>query len=122
METAYTCLVIISVLMVGLCLFALALCTTEKIMKRKFSINSIFHDFDKKIWMVAGIGPMFFGLYFLLIYLATFTESTTRLNFFFLLYKQPVKFIYMGLFIFACATISLYGARLLIKYVYNSKQ
>jgi len=121
MDTAYTCLIVISVLMIGLCLFALALYTTEKIMKKKYSIDSIFHDFDKKIWMVAGIGPLFFGLYFLLVYLATFTESTTRLNFLLLIYRQPVEFVYLGLFIFACTTLSIYGARLLIKYVYNSR-
>lgn len=108
--------------MIGLCLFALSLCAAEKLMKKKFSLNSIFHDFDKKLWMIAGLGPLFLGLYFLIIYLATFTETTTRLDFFFLLYKHPVEFIYLGLFIFASTTIGIYCARLLIKYVYNSKQ
>jgi hypothetical protein len=120
-DTAYTCLIVISFLMIGLCLFALALCITEKIMKKKVPLNSIFHDFGKKMWMAAGIGPLFFGLYFLVIYLATFTETTTRLDFFFLLYKYPVEFIYLGLFIFACTTVGIYCARIIIKYVYNSK-
>lgn len=120
-DTAYTCLIIISFLLVGLCLFALALRITEKIMKKRYSIKSIFHEFEKKIWMVAGIGPLFFGLYFLMVYLATFTETATRLDFFFLLYKHPVEFIYLGLFIFACTTLSIYCVRLIIKYVYNSK-
>lgn len=121
-ETASIYLIIVFFLILGLCLFALSLYLAEKILKRKISPASVFHDFDKKMWMVAGLGPFFLGLYILIIYLATFTEDATRLDFFFLIYKHPVKFIYLGLFIFACTTIGIYCARLIIKYVYNSKQ
>lgn len=121
METVYTCLIIISFLMIGLCLFALALCIAEKILKKNFSINSILHDYEKKMWMIAGLGPLFFGLYFLIIYLVSFTQTETRLDFLFLLYEHPIEFIYFGLFFFACTTIGIYCARLIIKYIYNSK-
>lgn len=121
MDTAYICLIIVAVLMAGLCLFILALNITEKILNKKINIKIIFYEFDKKIWMIAGLGPLFLGLYLLIVYLLTFTENMTRINIFLLLYNFPVESIYVGLSIFVLTTIAIYCTRLIIKYVYNSK-
>lgn len=74
------------------------------------------------MWMTVGLGIIFFGLYFLVIFFgATLNDSKMRLSIFFLLYKNPVRFVYLGLLTFALASTSIYLARVLIKYLYNKK-
>lgn len=89
---------------------------------KKFPFRSVFKDFGKKMWMTGGLGVLFFGFYLLIVFLgSSVKDPQKRLNLFFLVYKNPVPFVYLGLLTFACASASIYLARMLIKYLYNKK-
>jgi hypothetical protein len=110
------------ILLTGLMLFHIAMRFAEWIMNEKFSIHSIFKDFRQKMWMTVGLGTLFLSLYLIVVLLgSSVVDSQVRLNFFFLVYRHPVAFIYLGLLIFACISISIYIARLAIKYFYNTR-
>lgn len=86
------------------------------------SIRLLFKDFSQKMWMTVGLGVLFFGIYALLVFIGSLViNSKTRLEFFFLLYKHPIDFIYLGLLAFACTSLCIYIARMVIKYLYNTR-
>lgn len=88
----------------------------------KESIRALFKDFRQKMWMTVGLGLLFFCVYILLVYIGSFViTSKTRLDFFFLLYRHPIDFIYLGLLAFACTSLCIYIARMVIKYLYNTR-
>lgn len=91
-------------------------------MPLKFSIRPLLLNFAQKMWMTAGLGVFFFGLYIALVFFGSMTiDSNLRLDLFFLLYKHPTQFIYLGLFVFACASLLSLFVRMVIKFFYNSK-
>lgn len=91
-------------------------------MPLKFSLRSLLLNFEQKMWMTAGLGLFFFSLYIGVVFFGSMTiDSNSRLNIFFLLYKHPTQFIYLGLFIFAFASLLSLFVRMVIKFFYNSK-
>lgn len=95
----------------------------KNISPRKSSLRFLFAGFRQKMWMTVGLGIIFFGLYALLVWLASsFFNFTNKQQIFLLMYRHPVKFIYLGLLIFVTISVSIYLARILIKHLYNSKQ
>jgi len=111
------------ILMVGLFLYQIAIYMTALITKRHLTAKTLFKDFKQKIWMTAWLGCLFFGFYLLLIYGSSFLQDPDwRLHFFFTVYKHPIAFIYIGLLIFVAFSISIYLARLGIKFLYNRKK
>ncbi len=86
-------------------------------------LPKLFYEFDKKIWMTLGLGIIFFGSYFGLITLLSWLLSSDNahkmLSF---LYRHKVESIYVGLFTFAFLTLSIYLARLLIKFLYSKSK
>lgn len=87
-----------------------------------FSLRPLFKGFGQKMWMTIGLGIMFFGLYYLVITLASrFFDSNQKLNLLMLARQHPAEFIYMGLGIFSCVTISIYIVRIMIKNIYNMR-
>lgn len=112
-------LILLMVILSGLLIYPIAF---KKGHLKKFSIATVFKDFGKKMWMTVGLGIIFFGLYALIIFFgAALNDSKMRLSIFFLLYKNPVRFVYLGLLTFALASTGIYLARVLIKYLYNKK-
>lgn len=83
---------------------------------RGCSFRRLVYGFREKMWMTIGLGVTFFGLYFVLIYYGTrLVNSSKKLDLFFLAYKNPVPFIYLGLGIFAMLSLSIYAVRVIIK-------
>jgi hypothetical protein len=84
-------------------------------------ISRLFHEFDKKMWMTLGLGFLFFGFYlFAVTALAWILSSDHFQRFFTFIYYHKVESIYIGLTIFSFTTLTIYAARLLIKYLYAS--
>ncbi len=96
--------------------------THLKQITHSYSLQKVFLNFGQKMWMTFGLGLFFFGLYFALVFVMAHSfDLDTRLNIFFLAYQSPTLFIYAGLTIFACGSLSIYGVRLIIKHLYNSR-
>ena len=119
MQTLQALLIVLLVLLIGLVLFYIALSYAQKVSHRRVSVRTMFYGFRQKIWMTAGLGLMFSGLYLLVVYLASFVGSEARMNLFFMAYKHPTMFIYLGLLIFVCISMGIIFARTVIKYLYN---
>lgn len=112
-------LIFLMVILSGLLIYPIAF---KKSQLKKFSMHVVFKDFGKKLWMTVGLGIIFFGCYFLIIFFgSSLNDSKKRLSIFFLIYKNPVRFVYLGMLTFAVASTCIYLARLLIKYLYNKK-
>lgn len=123
METVKALIIFLKILLVGIAIFYVAIYSAQLLMKREVSVKSILKDFRQKIWMTLGLGFSFFGLYLLIIYFGSFfNDSDARLNFFVLVYKHPIAFIYLGLLTFACVSIGIYLVRMVIKYFYNKRR
>lgn len=94
------------------------------LVKRRGSpFPKLFFEFDKKMWMTLGLGTTFFGGYLTLVLVLSqlmSTESYRKIFYFF--YHHKVESIYIGLFIFAFITISIYFVRMLIKYLYGNRR
>lgn len=92
------------------------------IKNRKISLRPAFKGFREKIWMTIGLGIVFFGFYFGLVILSSkLLTAESRQDFFRQVYTHPIEFIYLGLFIFASITLSIYLVRMLIKYLFITK-
>lgn len=116
-------LLIFTIMLGGFLLFLIALNLTEHTMKKKIQLRSIFRGFGQKMWMTVGLGTLFFGLYFVIVLVGSFiNDPEVRLNLFFLIYKHPIPFIYLGLLLFASISTGIYFVRMLIKHIYNTRR
>lgn len=89
---------------------------------KKYRIRPLFRDFKEKMWMTVGLGCLFFGLYlFLVLSGSALINSEIGLSLFTLSYKNPIEFIYLGLFTFAALSLSIYLVRMMIKYLYITR-
>jgi hypothetical protein len=80
-------------------------------------------ELDKKMWMTLGLGSIFFGFYFVFVtLLSKLINSENAQSIFAFLYHYKVQAIYMGLLLFSLATLSIYIARLFIKYLYSKRK
>lgn len=123
METLKILLIVLAFLLIGIVLFYSSLYIAEKGMKKKVAVNAIFKEFRQKMWMTLGLGIVFFGFYLLLVVFGSYyKDPSSRLNFFFFVYEHPVLFIYLGLFVFALISASIYAVRVVIKHLYNTKR
>lgn len=110
------------ILLIGWMAMRNAMYFMQIILKKGFSIRSLFKDFGQKMWMTIGLGGLFFALYSgLIFYGSHILDSQMRRKIFFLAYKHPSDFIYLGLLLFACVSLCIYLARIIIKYLYNSR-
>jgi hypothetical protein len=115
--------IFLGILVAGLMLFYSAMFLAEMLMHKKISVRSIFKNFRQKMWMTTGLGFLFFGFYVFLVFLGAYiTRMIGHIHLFNLLHKHPVAFIYIGLLTFALISVSIYLARIVIKYVYNSRR
>ncbi|MBN9376881.1 MAG: hypothetical protein J0H93_00745 [Chlamydiales bacterium] len=82
----------------------------------------LFLEFDKKMWMTVGLGLFFFGFYFLFIPLLALSLNSQKIQTILSFIRhQPTLSIYIGLLIFILFTLSIYLARLFIKYLYRNR-
>jgi len=87
----------------------------------KASFSLLFEGFKQKMWMTAGLGCVFFGLYAGVILSGSFLLTPDRKKQFFqLMYNHPIEFVYLGLLIFICVSMSIYLVRLVIKHLFNN--
>ena len=89
---------------------------------KKTPIKSLLNNFKQKMWMTLGLGFIFFGFYFVLIFsISQLMSKEDWLSLFFYMYKEPTYFIYLGLFLFAFLSLSIYFVRMFIKYLYTTR-
>ena len=95
----------------------------QGVKREGFVLLALDTYFRKKMWMTAGLGLFFGGLYLTLILLGShIIDPELRLDIFHLLYKHPVEFIYLGLLVFACTTITIYLIRMIIIFLYSNSR
>lgn len=122
MQTLNAILIVLVFLLIGLVMFCAALYFAERVMGRRVALGSIFKEFRQKMWMTAGLGCVFFGLYLSTVALGYYyNDPASRLGIFFAAYERPTTFIYLGLIAFAAISTSIYVVRLVIKRLYNSR-
>lgn len=114
---SYICVIFI----LGLILFCLLALYAFKRLSRGWSFKLLFKDFNRKIWMTISLGTLFFGLYLLTICLGVYFLRQWRTELFFLVYRHPIDFVYGGLWLFAFLSLSIYLARMFIKYLYLTR-
>ncbi len=109
------------ILILGLIAVCALACYTFQHLKRGWSFKLLFKDFNRKIWMTLCLGSLFFGLYLLTVGIGIYAARQWGTDLFFLAYRHPVEFLYGGLWLFACASLSIYLVRMLIKYFYLTR-
>ena len=88
---------------------------------RGWSFKLLFKDFNRKMWMTFGLGLLFFSAYFLIVTLGARVIRTWGTDFFFFVYRHPIEFVYGGFWLFVFLSLSIYFARIFIKYVYLTR-
>lgn len=88
---------------------------------RGWSFQLLFKDFNRKMCMTLSLGGLFFSLYLLFVGLGTFLVHHSQIDLFSLLHRHFVEFVYGGLWLFALLSLSIYLARMVIKYFYLTK-
>ncbi len=88
---------------------------------RGWSVKLLFKDFKRKIWMTVSLGFLFLGIYLLAVALSVHFVHEWKTDLFFLVYQNPVPFIYGGLWLFAFFSLSIYLARMVVKYFYLTR-
>jgi len=111
----YLMLLLISLLFCLLAIYAF------KCLISNWSPKALFRDFNRKIWMTICLGIAFFGFYLLIVSLSVYFIRPWGTDLFFLVYHDPVKFIYLGLCLFACLSWSIYLVRMVVKYFYLTR-
>jgi hypothetical protein len=123
MDTLQACLITIAILIIGFLLLYNVIQFAQIIMKRRYSIHSLFFNFKQKMWMTIGLGLLFFGLYISILFLGSVKlDPELKLEIFFNAYNNPLNYVYLGLLIFVSLSISIYIVRLGIIYLYNLKK
>lgn len=90
-------------------------------LSRGWTLKHLFKEFNRKMWMTLLMGGIFFAIYLAIVYLAIIFIPPSGVDLFFLIYRNPVNFIYGGLMVFACFSLSIYIVRMLIKYLYMTR-
>lgn len=120
MATSHALILVLLILLAGLFLFTASMYIAKLTMKKDISARALLNNFGQKMWMTCGLGILFFSLYLIVVStLSSVNGSSLRLNFFHLVYKHPIAFIYLGLLTFAFFSVSIYLARMIIIYWCN---
>lgn len=109
------------ILILAFFLFCLLALYAFKRLSRGWSLKALFKDFNRKIWMTIFLGIAFFGLYLVMVGLSVYFVRPWGTDLLFLVYHNPVKFIYLGLWLFAFLSLSIYLVRMVIKYFYLTR-
>ncbi|MEI8366378.1 MAG: hypothetical protein WCF65_08155 [Parachlamydiaceae bacterium] len=106
----------------GVMMYYIAIAFSEWVVGRKISARFLLKNFGQKMWMTTGLGLFFAAIYLLVIFGGSYLfDEKSRLSLLLLMYKQPVDFIYLGLLTFACASLLIYFARMVIIHLYNTR-
>jgi hypothetical protein len=122
MNTFQVILTITCFLIIGWIGFYIAMYFAQIILKRKFTIRTVFNNFGQKMWMTAGLGIIFSSLYLFIVFFGAQIDPQKKLALFFKAYENPIHYIYLGLLIFACLTLTTYIARVIIIFLYNTRK
>lgn len=109
------------IFILGLFLICLLAFYAFKRLSRGWSFKVLFKDFNRKIWMTLCLGGLFFSFYLLVVGLGVYFVRQWGTDLLFLVYHHPVQFIYAGLWLFAFISLSIYLARMVIKYFYLTR-
>lgn len=92
------------------------------LLQRPWSFRNLLKGFKAKMWMTFGLGIVFFSFYFLVIFISSvYLKEEKGELLFFSAYHSPKFFIYAGLLIFACFSLTIYLIRMLIKYLFLTR-
>jgi hypothetical protein len=92
-----------------------------KSLSRGWSFQLLFKDFNRKIWMTLCLGVFFFGLFLVTVSLGTYAFPKWGPILLLLAYRNPVRYVYGALCLFAFLSLSIYLARMVIKYFYLTR-
>lgn len=92
-----------------------------KYLGRGWSIHQLFKDFNRKICMTVSLGVLFFSIYFLAVWIGSYFVLKWRSDILFFVYQNPLPFIYGGLSLFAALSLTIYLARMIVKYFYLTR-
>lgn len=112
---------ICSLLLLAFFLLGLLAMYAFKRLSRGWSLKTLFKDFNRKMWMTIFLGAAFFGFYLLIVGLSVYFVRPWGAELLFLVYHNPIKFIYLGLWLFAFFSLSIYLVRMIIKYFYLTR-
>ncbi len=115
MTPIYSFLLISFILIIALAFIAF------KRLAKGWSLKVLLKDFKRKMWMTTCLGILFFGIYLLFVFAGLYLTNHWESQLFFLLYRHPVEFIYGGLWLFAFLSLSIYLARMFIKYLFLTR-
>ena len=85
------------------------------------SVKILLKDFNRKIWMTTCLGISFFGFYFLMVMVGAPIIRSLSNDLFVIVYRNPIKFVYLGLCLFAILSLTIYFVRMIIKYLYLTR-
>jgi hypothetical protein len=109
------------IFILGLILILLLAYYAFKRFSRGWNLKVLFKDFNRKIWMTVCLGGIFFFLYLLTVGLSFYFVHLWGIEIFFIAYHHPIELVYSGLCLFAFLSLSIYFARMLIKYLYLTR-
>ncbi|MBA3604257.1 MAG: hypothetical protein H0W50_11630 [Parachlamydiaceae bacterium] len=122
MATFQMIIIVIIILIAGAIGLMFALQSAQYFMGRPISIRKIFDGLKAKIWMTAGVGIFFFIFYATIVLIGTnYINSEIRIKIFYLMRKDPILFVYLGLVLFVTTSLSILVVRSIIKRIYNSR-
>jgi hypothetical protein len=108
-------------LILGFIFVLLLVAYTFEYLGKSWTLKLLFKDFKRKMWMTVSLGGLFFCLYFVVVSLGAYFFNHWGTDLFSILYQHPVEFVYGGLWLFACFSLSIYLVRMMIKYIYLTK-
>lgn len=109
------------IFILSLFLLGLLIVYAFKRLGQGWSFKILFKDFNRKMWMTVCLGALFFGFYILIICLSAYFIGPWGTDLLFIVNQHPTEFIYGGLFLFAFLSLSIYLARMWIKYLYLTR-
>lgn len=86
-----------------------------------WSFQVLFRDFKRKIWMTLGLGSTFLAFYLIGVGLSAYFIKQSNTNLIALAYQRPISYIYGGLWLFICLSLSIYLVRMILKYIYLTR-
>jgi len=88
---------------------------------RGWSLQRLYYEFNRKIWMTLFLGMTFFGLYLGIVLLSAKFAQPFAAKILVLARQHPKEFVYGGLCVFALLSLSIYFTRMIIKYFYLTR-
>lgn len=109
------------ILSLGLFSFIFFIIYLYQKMGKAWSFYILFKDFKRKFAMTIGLSILFFCFYFGMVGLIFYLVHFLQVDLFLMAYRNPIRAIYAGLWLFVSFSFCIYFARMVIKYLYLTR-